>query len=76
MLSYIGEEVGDIPSDIGTGCLDTSDDLGSSELVSCQVIQRLGTYLRNDIQPCIDLDTTETTGHRMADLVVGAELEP
>lgn len=34
MLSDIGEKVGDVPSDIGTGCLNTRDDLESSGSVS------------------------------------------
>lgn len=75
VLSNIGEEVSDVASDVGTGCLNTSNDLINSGSVSWWSA-RPETYLRNDIQPCIDLDTTETTGHCMADLIVRTKLEP
>lgn len=75
MFSDVSEKISYIPPDIGTWRLNTSNDLRKQNEYA-ENARRHMSYLWDDVQPSIDFNAAEPTGHSVADFVMGTKLEP
>jgi hypothetical protein len=75
VLANIHQEIVNRPSNIDARSLDSGDDL-RADLNTGHCIFPTHTYLRDDIQPRVDLHCRKAIAHRMADILMGSVLEP